>query len=564
MRQCPECQRVYYDEKLNFCLDDGAELLHGPATSEPATVRLPSTEHESTKIYAGATDASGGTTRNSSETDLAPGPVSRRLLLTLCGIAILILGGFFGYRYFASAGSDRVTSIAVMPFMNESGSADVEYLSDGISEALINSLTQVPTLTVKPRSSAFRYKGRESDAKTIGSELGVGAIVTGRLTQRGDDITLFIRLVDTATENQIWGQQYQRKLANLVSLQSEIARDVSENLRTRLTSAGEQRAQKNYSANPEAYRLYLQGRYHWNKRSRRDIELAIDFFKQSTMRDPRFAPAFAGLADSLSIIGGYTGASAHETIADARSAALTSLSLDPESAEAHIALGTILLYYDHNFVEAEREFKRAIELDPKNGHAKHMLGLLFMSLGRLEEGLESYRAALELEPVSLPFNRGYALALTYSRNYDESVAQFRKTIELEPSFGLAYFGFAYTLSLQGKFAEAVEAYAKGVEVAGDADRGLKLRRAFAGGGWSSFLRTLLDRPNLLGMTPTPHFIRALYLIQLGDKEAALGELKTSYDTREGFITVIKVHPGLDPVRDDPRYKELVQKVGLPD
>jgi TolB-like protein/Flp pilus assembly protein TadD len=562
MRQCPECQRVYYDEKLNFCLDDGAELLHGPASFEPATVRLPSTGDESTKIYAGATDASGATTRNSSQMDPAPRPVSTRLLLAICGIAVLLLGGFFGYRYFASAGSDRVTAIAVMPFVNESGNADVEYLSDGISETLINSLTQVPSLTVKPRSSAFRYKGRESDAKTIGSELGVGAIVTGRLTQRGDDITLFIRLVDTATENQIWGQQYQRKLANLVSLQSDIARDVSENLRTRLTSAGEQRAQKNYSANPEAYRLYLQGRFHWNKRSRRDVELAIDFFRQSTMRDPRFAPAFAGLADSLSIIGGYTGATAHETIADARSAALTSLSLDPESAEAHIALGTILFYYDHNFAEAEREFTRAIELDPKNGHARQMLGLLLISRGRNEEGLECYRQALELEPVSLPFNRGYALVLSYSRKFDESIAQFRKTIELDPSFGLAYFGFAYTLSLQGKFAEAVEAYAKGVEVAGDADRAVQLRRSFASGGWKTFLGTLLDRPALVGATPTPHFIRALYVVQLGDKERAFAELNKSYEDREGFIPLVKVHPGLDVLRDDARYQELVRKVGL--
>ena len=574
MRQCPACKRTYNDETLNFCLDDGAELLYGPASGEAPTVTIP----------AAPTDESSSSPSSSSRVDQktqlfpqpgfgtpaapnetrAPKASTRRILLLVSGVAIIALIGFLGYRYLNTAGADHISSIAVMPFVNESANDDVEYLSDGISETLINSLTELPNLSVKPRSSAFRYKGRESEARTIGSELGVGAIITGRLKQRGDDITLFVALVDTASENQIWGQQYQRKLTNLVNLQTEIARDVSERLRTRLTGVGEQRAQKNYSADPEAYRLYLQGRYHWNKRSRRDIELAIDYFKQSTIRDPSFSRAFAGLADSLSIIGGYTGAGAHETIAEARNAALTSLSLDPDSAESHIALGTILFYYDHNFAEAERELTRAAALDPRNGHAQHMLGLFFMSMGRTDEGLARYRSALELEPVSLPFHRGYALALSYARKYEESVAQFKKTIELDPSFGLAYFGFAYTLSLQGKFAEAVESYAKGVELAGAAGQAADLRRSFATGGWKTFLRDLLDRPVLPGTTPAPHFIRALYVVQLGDKEEAFEELDRSYDKREGFVTLVKVHPGLDPLRDDARYRELVRKVGVPE
>jgi TolB-like protein len=580
MRQCPECKRIYYDERLNFCLDDGAELLHGPASEEQATAFMPSAAvgiDESSAVASGSAVAPSSREPSDDKTRLFPvapsedlttndrhaRPANLRLPLAILAVAVLALGGFLGYRYLATAGAKQIDSLAVVPFANESGNADIEYLSDGISETLINSLTQLPNLNVKPRSSAFRYKGRESEAKAIGSELGVGAIITGRLTQRGDDITLFIRLVDTATENQIWGQQYHRKLVNLVTLQSEIARDVSENLRTRLTSVGEERAQKGYSTNPEAYRLYLQGRYHWNKRSRRGIEMAIDYFKQSTTLDPKFAAAYAGLADSLSIIGGYSGVGGRETNAEARTAALTALSLDPESAEAHIALGTILFYYDYNFVEAEREFTRATELDPKHGHAQHMLGLFLMSVGRHEEGLARHRLALELEPVSLPFNRGYALALTYAGRFDESVAQFRKTVELDASFGLAYLGLGYTLSLQGKFAEAAEAYSHGVEVSGAPDQAVNLRRSFATGGWKAFLRAVLDRPIPFGGTPTPPFIRSLYIVQLGDKDWALEELNTAFEKRDGFMTLIKVHPGLEPLREDPRFIMLVKKVGLP-
>ncbi|HVF30986.1 MAG TPA: tetratricopeptide repeat protein [Pyrinomonadaceae bacterium] len=559
MRQCPECKRIYYDDRLNFCLDDGVELLHGPGSGDTPTVVLDAAEtrasapssNDRTKLFDAAAPNNGR-------------GLDKRFLVAAIGVVIIALGSFVAYRYLGTRGTVAISSVAVMPFVNDSGNPDGEYLSDGISETLINSLTEVPNLSVKPRSSTFRYKGREFEAKAIGSELGVGAIITGSLTQRGDDITLFVRLVDTASENQIWGKQYSRKLANLVTLQSEIARDVSESLRSKLTGAGEQRARKNYSADPEAYRLYLQGRYHWNKRSRRDIELAIDYFKQSTARDPRFAAAYAGLADSLSIIGGYRGTPAGETIDDARAAAQTALSLDPDSTEAHTALGTLFFYYDHNFVEAEREFRRAIELDPRSGHAYQMLGLLLVALGRFDEGLEQYRNALGVEPVSPNFNRGYALALAYSRRYDESIAQFRKTIELEPSFALAYFGLLQPLSLQGRYAESVEAYVEGLEALGSTQRAASLRQTFSTAGWEAFLRAQLQREYIAGTTPTPHFIRSTYFVQLGDKAAALDELDKSYNKREGFVTLIKVHPALDPLRQEPGFKDLVRKVKLPE
>lgn len=581
MRQCPECKRLYYDETLNYCLDDGVELLYGPAASETATAILPEfgvppsggrfdelptrrkiepTEAEPPTSASDLTE----THRHSASRAGRPRTVWTKLAAISGILVALLVGAYFGYRYFDSASSRQIRSIAVMPFVNEGGNVDVEYLSDGMTETLINSLTQVPDLNVKPRSSAFRYKGRESDTKTIGSELGVAAVLNGRLVQRGDDITLFLTLVDTATENQIWGKQYSRKLANLVTLQNDIVRDVSESLRRGPTNTNADETRTNYSTNPEAYRLYLQGRYHWNKRARRDMDLAVEYFRQSAARDPKFAPAFAGLADTLTVIGGYTGAAAHEYIAEARTAAQTALSIDPGSAEAHVALGTIFFYYDHDFREAEREFRRAIELDPKSGQAHQMLGILFISTGRIGQALNEYRLALEVEPVSLPVNRGYALALTYARRYDESVAQFRKTIDLEPTFGLAYYGLSQTLLLQKKYAESVETYAKGVEVSGGFEYASRLRRAYAAEGWTGFFRAIVTRPVTLGITPTPHFIRALYFVELRDSEAALAELNSSFDDREGFIVLLKVHPGLDPLQGDPRFKELLKKVGLPE
>ena len=576
MRQCPECKRLYYDETLNFCLDDGVELLYGPGSDETATAILPefgvpplagrfgesTTRHQIHPTEAESQTNTGDSTERRSHS--APRTRWTKRVAISGVLALLLVGAFFGYRYFGSVSSKQIGSIAVMPFVNESGNVEVEYLSDGMTETLINSLTQLPDLNVKPRSSTFRYKGREADTKTIGSELGVGAVLNGRLVQRGEDITLFLALVDTATENQIWGKQYSRKLANLVTLQNDIVRDVSESLRRGPTGTDADATRASYSTNPEAYRLYLQGRYHWNKRSRRDMELAVDYFKQSVARDPQFALAFAGLADTLTVIGGYTGTAAHEYVAEARTAAQTALSIDPGSAEAHVALGTILFYYDHDFREAEREFRRAIELDPKSGQAHQMLGILFISTGRVEQALDEYRLALEVEPVSLPIHRGYALTLTYARRYDESVVQFRKTIELEPTFGLAYYGLSQTLFLQQKYAESAETYARGVEISGGSESAGNLRRAYAAEGWSGFLRAMVNRRTLPGNTPTPHFIRALYFVELKDDEAAFAELNSSFDDREGFITLLKAHPGLDPLHDDPRFKELVKKVGLPE
>ncbi len=334
---------------------------------------VPNKDENKTQILKAT--ASGEINRTTTNQTLASNPTKKYLaagLLTL----ILAVGGFFGYKYFSPT-NKQIESIAVMPFVNESGNVDVEYLSDGMTETLISSLSQIPKLNVKARSSVFRYKGKETDAPTIGKELNVQAILNGRVVLRGDDLVLYLELVDTQTGNRIWGDQYNKKLTNLVSLQNEIARDVSLKLKTKLSGADEQRLAKNYTANAEAYRLYLLGRFHWSKRTESDFRKAIEYFQQAIIADPNYALAYALLADTYMMLSAsqYGGEPPLEAIPKARETALKALSLDDQLAEAHTALGFILAQsYDHP--GAEREYKKALELDPNDATAHQRYGYL--------------------------------------------------------------------------------------------------------------------------------------------------------------------------------------------
>src|SRR5688572_7123259 len=325
MKQCPQCGREY-DASMMFCLDDGAELLYGPAPmDEPQTAVLSGADamtrqqlltNDQTPIFPTGTEAEPQRSfdskpeRQSLSAHRAAQPQEELLksahrvanpLIAVAVVAIVLIGGFFSYRYFNAANSGQINSIAVMPFVNESGNADVEYLSDGMTETLIGSLTQLPNLNVKARSSVFRYKGKDADAKTVGKELGVQAVLNGRVGQRGDQVTLSLELVDVATENAIWSQQYTRKQSDLVSLQSEVARDVSSKLKMKLSGADVAKVEKTYTANPEAYQLYLKGRFQWNRRSGDSLKQAVEFFNQAIEKDANYALAYSGLAESYSL-----------------------------------------------------------------------------------------------------------------------------------------------------------------------------------------------------------------------------------------------------------------------
>ncbi|MCA1638214.1 MAG: protein kinase [Acidobacteria bacterium] len=359
----------------------------------------PNRENVKTQVFNAAT---GNAAHTTSSAEYIATEIKQHKRGFVVGLAILLLAAIgLGYWFFANRSAAQIESIAVMPFVNESGNVDVEYLSDGMTETLINSLSQLPKLSVKARSSVFHYKGKTVTTQTVASELTVQAILNGRVVQRGDNLLLSLELVDARTGNQIWGEQYNRKLTDIAALQSEIVRDVSQKLRTRLSGADEQKLSKNFTVNPEAYQLYLKGRYHWNKRTGADIRKSVDYFQQAVDKDPNYALAYAGLAQAYILIPNYARESPKEPYEKARAAAMKALEMDETLADAHTALASIKADYDWNFPEAEKEFRRAIELNPNDATTRQWHSGNLLVLGRNDEAIAEMKRAQELDPLSL-------------------------------------------------------------------------------------------------------------------------------------------------------------------
>jgi eukaryotic-like serine/threonine-protein kinase len=520
--------------------------------------RVGQTENQKTLTAASEAVEKTYPSQTASDAEIVGTTKSRKLIYIVLPILFLTTIGLLYWFMLRSDAAKPIESIAVLPFANESGNADNDYLSDGITESLINSLSQIPKLNVKARSSVFRYKGSERNARAVGSELNVEAILSGRVTQRGDQLTLSLELIDVNTENVIWSERYNRKQTDLVALQSEIARDVSQKLKTKLTGAEERKLAKNYTQNPDAYQLYLQGRYFWNKQTNKEVEKSLEYFQKAIALDPNYALAYAGIADALSL--NVVGAT-RERMAKAYEAALKAVSLDPELAEAHTALGRILAAYDYNFAGAEREMRRAVELNPNYATAHHFLGDLLSVLGRHAEAEVEFRRALELEPLSVPINSIYGSALISARRYDEGIAQLKKTLEMDPNFASAHTRLSIAYHALGRYDESIEERAKFLELNGDSQTAAATRESLTKGGWRGFLLFMTgeDRPSNLSF-----YLQAVFLTALGEKNKAFAALGKSYENREiSLMQGLKVDPRLDPLRDDTRYYELLRKVGFP-
>ncbi len=405
-----------------------------------------------------------------------------------------------------------------------------------------------------------QFPSFQTASKQIGNELSVQAVLNGRIVQRGDNITLGLELVDVQTGNQIWGEQYNRKLIDLVSLQTEIARDVSDKMRVRLSGADEQKLAKNYTENNEAYQLYLRGLFYANKRIPQEVRKAIEYYRQAITLDPNYALALAGLADAYRYLSDYSGATAHEAMPKAKEAALKALSLDNNLAEAHSSLCNIYSHYDYDAVGAERECKRAIELSPNNATAYHSYGLLLTRLGRHEESFAAFRRALELEPLSLPINKNYGESLFYARRYEESLAQFKKTLELDSNFAPAHVSLNAVYFVMDRYAECVEEYARFEELFNRPQNAALARETFAKSGWQGFVRLMSGETKLFFDSS---YSIAIYRAELGEKDGAFAALNDAYDKRIYRFGHIKVDPRLDPLREDPRFQDLLRRVGLP-
>jgi tetratricopeptide (TPR) repeat protein len=373
-------------------------------------------------------------------------------------------------------------------------------------------------------------------------------------------LTLKLELVDVQTENVIWSEQYNRKQTDLVSLQGDIARDVSSKLKIKLSGTDEQKLTKNYTQNAEAYKLYLQGRFYANKRTPKDSRKAIDCFQQAVSIDPDYAPAYTGLAFGYSYLTVYGDTPGNETFPKAREFALKASQLDSTLAEPHILLGLLKFLQDHDFAGWERESQQALAANPNSTDAHRLNGFRLMFLGRFEEALAEIQRALEIEPLSTAGNINYAWILFYAGRIDESESQMKKAIELAPDFWLSHDHLSMVYRFKGNYAQAVEELAKSKELRDETEAARLIRESFAKGGWQGFLRAVTVEPAPMKMTA---YNMAGFYAETGDKDRAFAALNEAIDKADQFVGLVKIDPFMKPLRDDPRFQQVVKRVGLP-
>jgi len=490
------------------------------------------------------------------------GPLKRHWRSAAIAMAMLI-AIVIGAVYLG--GSDRaIESIAVLPFVNADGNPETEILADGITEDVINSLIQLSNLTVRPRASVFRYKKRDVDPLAAGRELEVEAALAGQVSQRGDEITISLQLIDVRENRQLWGARYQPKLADIPRTHEEISRAVSENLQLRLSRADEQQLAKHYTDNFEAYRAYKLGRYFWNKRSREGFEKAVEYFNQAIARDPNYALAYSGLADCYIAMTTYGVATPAEGFSKARDAAKKALAIDDTLAEAHTSLAHLTWLHEWDWAGGERGFERAIRLNSKYETAHQWYANYLSSMGRHEEAIAAIKRAQALDPVSSIVGLDVARTFYFARQYDQAVEQCLKVFETDPSFYRIGDWLALAYEQQGLYDKALAAHLKGLTVRGVRPETMTvLKKAYAASGWKGFWRKQLEltQAEARERYVSPYFMARIYA-RLGERDQALEWLRKAYDRHSNYLVVLKVEPLFDPLRSDPRFTELLRDIGL--
>ena len=515
----------------------------------------------STGTHAGTTTTSEV---NAKGADYLIGRLSRPRLAG--AIALLVIAATLGLGYYLRARNSGTLpdSVAVLPFDNQNRDPDTEYLSEGLTESIINSLSQLQSVRVVARSSVFRYKGRGADPLAVGRELGVSAVLTGRMLQRGDNLSVSVELIDVRDNKQLWGERYERKVTDLLAVQREIARDITDRLRLKVSGAEQARVGRHYTEKSEAYQLYLKGRYHWNKRSPEGLRKAIEYFSQATALDPNYALAYTGLADAYAVLPNFDRrVSRREMIPRAKDVALKAVALDHDLAEAHTSLAVIFRKFDFDLAGAERHLQRAIELNPNYPTAHQWYGELLINQGRFDEGLAEVRRALELDPLSLITNLVLGMGLNLARRYDEAILQLQKTLDLDPNFTDANGFLAQAFAHKGMYEEAVAANSRQMALEGVPPAVIEAAKdAFAKSGWQGYLRFVL---RTLESRENPARLEAIAILygQLGEKDKAFEWLEKAYDQRADGLAFLKVDPWYDPLRSDPRFTDLMRRVGLP-
>jgi TolB-like protein/DNA-binding winged helix-turn-helix (wHTH) protein/Tfp pilus assembly protein PilF len=493
-------------------------------------------------------------------------PWHSRTALGIAAVALIASLASAGWFYSRTGrGGETIDSLAVLPFVNANADPNTEYLSDGLTESLINSLSQLPNLKVMSRDSAFRYKGKETDAQTIGHELGVRAIFKGRVTQRGDTLNISAELIDASNNSHLWGQHYDRKLAEMVALREDLAREMASVLRRRLTGAEEERLTKSYTANPEAYQDYLKGRYWWNKSTEEGFNKGIDYFQQAITKDPGYALAYCGLSDSYSSLADYGLVPAKEGYLKAKDAALKALELDDTLAEAHGSLALIKSSYDWDWSGADKEVRRAIELNPSYADAHRLHAEVLWQTGQLNEAITETKLTLELDPLSLDNNDTLGVEFFLARQYDQAIEQEGKVLELDPNFTDAYYFRGMSYLKKSMYQEGMTDFQKAVLISPRDTVALTgLGFGYGVTGKRVEAQKVLDKLNDLSKQKyvSPVFMAKIYS-GLREKDKAFDWLEKAYDDHS-IVSVgyIKTNPMFDPLRSDPRFANLLRRTNL--
>jgi serine/threonine protein kinase/TolB-like protein len=486
----------------------------------------------------------------------------KKTTFVIAGLMLLgIIGGIVGVRSYLRAGNagPAINSIAVLPFVNQNNDPEMEYQSDGLTESIINSLAEVPNVRVIARSSAFRYKGKETDPLKAGRELGVSAVLTGRIMQRGDTLTISTELLDVSHNQQLWGEQYTQKVSDLMSMQRTIATQITSNLRLKLSAPEQKLVAKHQTENAEAYQLYLKGRYHWNKRTSDSLEKSVAYFNQAIEKDPNYAQAYVGLADAWFSRGWYRFVVPKEAYEKARGSATRALELDERLGEAHAMLAAIKTTYEWDWQGAEREFKLAIELNPNYPTARQRYSLFLPTMGRFDEAIVQAKKALELDPLSLPANENVGDILYLARRYDEATEQLLHTLELDPNYGVAHGTLAKVYEARGRYKEALDERLKGASP----ETSEEMKKLFASSGingvWQQRLNQSLERAKREYVSAADI---ALFYARLNQKEDAFAWLEKAMNERSILFNYLVADARFDNLRSDPRLAKLLSRVGL--
>jgi serine/threonine protein kinase/Tfp pilus assembly protein PilF len=464
----------------------------------------------------------------------------------------------------ASSASARIHSVAVLPFANAGADPNIEYLADGMTDGIIGGLSRVPELRVMARSTVFSYKGKETNAQKVGQELNVDAVLTGRVAQRGDILTIQADLVSVADGSELWGQKYNRRVADLLNVQEDISREIYENLRPRLTGQATLQLAKHYTDSPEAYQLYLQGLYYRNKWTEVGLTKAIEFFKQATERDPNYALAFAGLADAYNFLGDTGYVAPKQVRQNATVAATQALKIDDALPEAHISLALVHEAYDWDWSGAETEFKRALELDPNSATAHQWYGNFLIRLGRLAEARAELTKALELDPLSLPINASVGQQLYFARQFGPAIQQLKKTLELDPNFVLAQRALEAAYAQSGMYKEAIAERQRLLTLSGNPDLAVAIGEDYRKSGYAGVLQGSLEGLKEVSKERyvPPYHVAQIYA-RLVDKQQTLAWLEQAFNERDTQLTYMKVEPAFDEIRSDPRFQQLQQRLAMP-